>query len=301
MRILVSGARGMIGSAVVAALEARGDQVGALSRSAARGSLDVTWDPASGSIDRAALAAGGFDAVVHLAGEPLLGRWNDDKRAAIRESRVGGTGLLATALAELGEGAPRVFAVARATGWYGDRGEELLVEDARCGAGFLASVVESWEAAADPAREAGIRTVHVRMGVVQARGGGALKAQLTPFRLGAGGRVGSGRQWLPWIGLEEVARVWLHVLDSDGMVGAVNAVGPTPCRNSEYAKSLGRVLHRPSVLPAPVPLMKLALGRELIDEMLLTSQKVAPARLEGSGYEFLDRTIEACLRRELGA
>lgn len=299
MRVLVSGARGMIGSALAALLRARGDEVGSLTRGAASGPLDVAWDPHAGQIDMDALRRGGFDAVAHFAGEPLLGRWTDEKRTRIRDSRVDGTRLLASSMAELAGDAPDTLVVASATGWYGDRGEELLVEDAARGTGFLASVVAAWEAAAEPARAAGIRTVHLRMGVVQSREGGALKAQLTPFRLGAGGRVGSGRQWAPWVGLAEVARMWCFALDTGDLVGVANAVGPTPCRNGEYAKVLGRVLHRPAILPAPVPLMKLALGSELIEEMLLASQKVAPARLEALGYEFLDRTIEDALRREL--
>ena len=289
----------MIGSSIVGLLRARGDEVGALVRHGDAGPLDVRWNPAAGELDRDALARGAYDAVVHLAGESLLGRWTDDKRASIRASRVDGTTFLASALAEL-ERPPTVFAVASAVGWYGDRGEELLGDDARRGDGFLAEVVEAWEAAAQPARDAGIRTIHVRMAAVQGRGGGALKSQLLPFKLGVGGRVGSGRQWAPWVGLEEAAHMWLFALDTPEFDGPFNAVGPTPSSNAEYAKALGRVLHRPAVLPAPVPLMKLALGSQLIDEMLLCSQKVVPARLEGAGYAFLDRTIEDALRRELG-
>jgi uncharacterized protein (TIGR01777 family) len=290
----------MIGTAIVGRLRERGDEVGALRRGGeSTTGLDVAWDPAAGTIDADALEAGSFDAVVHLAGESLLGRWNDERKRRIRDSRVDGTRLLATSIAAL-ERRPATFAVASATGSYGDRGEELLTEQSDPGTDFLAGVVRDWEAAADPARAAGIRTVHVRMAPVQGRAGGALKAQLLPFQLGAGGRVGSGRQWAPWIGLTEAASVWTHVLDTTELEGPINAVGPTPVRNREYVQALGRVLHRPTMIPAPIPLMKLALGSELIDEMLLTSQKVVPARLEGTGYEFLDRTIEDALRRELG-
>lgn len=300
MRVLVSGATGMIGSAIVEALQARGDEVGALVRGDQPTSgLDVAWDPAQGELDETALAEGRFDAVVHLAGESLLGRWTDERRVRIRDSRVDGTRLLARSIAGL-DHPPTTFVVASATGYYGDRGEELLTEQASRGAGFLALVVEAWEAAADPARTAGIRTAHLRMAPVQGRGGGALKAQLLPFRLGVGGRVGSGRQWAPWIGLAEAVRAWLFALDTTSVTGPVNVVGPTPCRNGEYVRALARVLHRPAIIPAPVRVMKLALGRELIDSTLLTSQKVVPARLEGLGFEFEDRTIDAALRREIG-
>lgn len=298
MRILISGARGMIGGAIRSALQQRGDEVGALTRSEASGELDVSWDPAAGRIDERALAQGRFDAVLHLAGEPLLGRWNDEKRAAIRASRVDGTALLATSIARL-EQPPRVLLVASATGYYGSRGEELLSEDSAPGNDFLAEVVAAWEAAAEPVRAAGIRTVHLRMAPVLSAQGGALKPQLLPFKLGAGGRVGSGRQWGPWIGLHDTVAAWLFALDDERVAGPVNVVGPTPARNSEFAKALGRVLHRPSVLPAPVPIMKLALGGQLIDEMLLTSQKVVPARLEGLGFEFADRTVVQALQRAI--
>ena len=300
MRILVSGASGMIGSAIVEQLRLRGDEVGALVRHGGPTSgLDVAWDPAGQTIDTGALAAGDFDVVVHLAGESLLGRWTDAKRQRIRDSRVHGTRTLARAIAEL-DRRPLAFLVASASGWYGDRGEELLTEESGRGSGFLSNVVAEWEAAADPARQAGIRTAHLRMAPVQGTAGGALKAQLLPFRLGVGGKVGSGRQWWPWIGLSEAARVWCFAADTEEFEGAVNVVGPTPCRNLEYVKALGRVLRRPTLIPAPVPLMKLALTSDLIDQSLLLSQKIVPARLEALEYEFLDRTIEDAFRRELG-
>lgn len=300
MRVLVSGASGMIGSAIVAALRERGDEVGALVRPGRTpGHLDVPWDPAAGTIDAEALAAGRFDVVAHLAGESLLGRWNEALKREIRESRVRGTRVLAEALAAL-EQPPSAFVVSSAVGFYGDRGDELLVEGSEQGGGFLADVVRDWEAAADPARAAGIRTVHMRMAAVQGVQGGALKAQLLPFRLGVGGKVGSGTQWAPWVGLTEVVRMWCFAIDDPEVGGVVNAVGPTPVRQAQYARTLGRVLRRPAIIPAPVPLMKLALGGDLVREMLLASQKVVPARLEGLGYEFIDRTIEDALRRELG-
>lgn len=299
MRVLVSGVNGMVGTGIRELLEGRGDEVAALGRGRAATGLDVAWDPAGDTIDSDALASGEFDAVIHLAGEPLDGRWTDDKRVAIRDSRVNGTSLLANALASLDQ-KPKVFAVASATGFFGDRDEEVLTEQSAPGGGFLAGVVQEWEAAADPARDAGIRTVHVRMSAVQSRAGGALKQLLLPFRLGLGGRIGSGRQWMPWVGLTEAANMWAFALDNDAVDGPVNAIGPTPIRNSEYVRALGRVLGRPTLVPTPVPAVKLKFGSQLVDEMLLYSQKAVPARLEALGYEFLDRTITDALRRELG-
>lgn len=299
MRILVSGASGLIGSALVAALESRGDHVCALVRGTATREGDVSWDPAAGTIDHAALADGSFDAVLHFAGEPLLGRWTDEKREQILRSRVDGTTLLAEALAAL-EDRPDALLMASAVGIYGDRDEELLTEDSRAGDGFLAGVVLQWENAAEPAREAGIRVAQLRMAPVQTPLGGGLKQQLLPFKLGVGGRVGSGQQWTPWIGLHETVRAWLFAIDDERVEGPINVVGPTPARNIEFTKALGSVLNRPTILPVPVPMVKLMYGSQLVDEMLLGSQKVVPARLEGLGFEFEDRTIRQALRRELG-
>ncbi len=298
MRILISGASGMVGTALRSELERRGDEVGALVRGEAQGALDVSWDPTAGTIDEEALARGAFDVVVHLAGEPLLGRWTDAKRQQILDSRVVGTRTIAEAVAGL-EQHPSALLVASGIGIYGDRGDELLTESAEPGGGFLAGVVEQWEAAADPAREAGIRTAHLRMAPILSRRGGALKEQLVPFKLGLGGRVGSGQQWLPWIGLHECIRVWLLAIDDDRFEGPVNVTGPTPARNIDFVKGLGRLLHRPTMLPVPIPVLKLRYGGQLVDEMLLYSQKAVPSRLEGLEFRFDERTIDQALRREL--
>ncbi|MCW2961352.1 MAG: Epimerase family protein [Thermoleophilia bacterium] len=297
MRILVSGAGGLIGAELVRTLRERGDEVGALVRGEPSGALDVRWDPAAGTIDRAALAEGRFDAVAHLAGETIAGRWTADKRRRIMDSRVNGTTLLAEAIAQL-EQPPTALICASATGIYGDRGEELLVDGAAPGDGFLADVCVAWEAAAEPARAAGIRTAHLRMCAVQSPRGGALKAQLLPFKLGLGGPIAGGRQWAPWVGLTEAVRIWCFALDDDRVAGPINAIGPTPARNRDYVRALGRVLHRPTVLPTPTPLLRLAMG-DVIDSLLVYSQKVVPSRLEGLGYEFLDRTIVQALEREI--
>jgi uncharacterized protein (TIGR01777 family) len=289
----------MIGETIAAALRARGDEVAALRRGSRDGVVapDVWWDPAAGSIDVDALAAGRFDAVIHLAGEPILGRWNDEKRARIRDSRVSGTTLLAESIAGLND-RPGVFVCASAVGLYGDRGEELLTERSPRGNGFLADVVDVWEASADPARSARIRTVHLRAGAVQSPRGGALKEQLLPFRLGVGGPIGSGRQWAPWVGVTELARIFLFAIDTPELDGIVNAVGPTPARASEYAKALARELHRPTFMKVPAFVGRAIFGA-LVDDLILASQKIVPAKLEGAGYEFLDRTIAGALHREL--
>lgn len=299
MRVLISGATGLIGTALSDALRSRGDEVAALRRGArdAVRAPDVWWDPSAGSLDVDALTAGEFDAVVHLAGESILGRWTDEKRARILDSRVNGTTLLAESLAGLNR-APSAFVCASAVGIYGDRGDELLSESAPRGAGFLADVVEAWEASADPARAAGIRTVHMRTGAVQSKLGGALKEQLIPFKLGVGGPVGSGRQWTTWIGLTELVHMLLFAIDTPGIDGAVNAVGPTPARASEYAKALAREVHRPQIFKVPAFAARAMFG-PLVDELMLASQKIVPAKLEGAGYEFLDRTVNGALRREL--
>ncbi|MCW2928446.1 MAG: hypothetical protein JWM86_2414 [Thermoleophilia bacterium] len=299
MRVLVSGASGMIGSELGRVLRARGDEVGSLVRGGSSSGLDVAWDPAARTIDREALEAGRFDAVAHLAGETIVGRWTDEKRARIRDSRIDGTRLLAEAISEL-DVEPSSFIVASATGYYGDRGEEVLTEQSEPGTGFLADVVVEWEAAAEPARAAGIRTAHMRMSAVQARSDGALKELLLPFRLGLGGRMGSGRQFQPWVGLEEAVRMWCFALDTPELEGPVNAIGPTPARNTDHVRALGRAVHRPTFLPTPVFAVKAKFGGDLVDEMLLSSQKVVPARLEALDYDFLDRTIDEAIRRELG-
>ncbi|MCW2973388.1 MAG: hypothetical protein JWN72_1661 [Thermoleophilia bacterium] len=300
MRVLISGANGMIGSAIADALRARGDEVGALVRGGSSAGLDVGWAPSDGHVDVEALVAHGFDAIIHLGGEPLLGRWNDEKRAAILASRVDGTSLLARTIAALEPAQrPAAFLCASATGYYGSRGNELMTEQSTAGDGFLADVVSAWEAAAEPARIEGVRVATLRMAAVYSPRGGALKSQLLPAKLGLNGPVGDGQQWAPWIGLHDLVRIWLFVVDNPAASGIINAVGPTPARNREIAKALGRVLHRPAVLPVPVPAVKLLFGGQLVDEMLLTSQKVVPSRLEAIGFEFEHRTIDAALHAEL--
>ena len=295
MKILITGASGLIGSALGARLAAAGHEMVRLTRSTPRGPGHFRWDPTAGEIDAAAFD--GVDAVVHLAGETVAGRWTEAKKRRIRDSRVLGTRLLAETAAAY-DPRPRAFVSASAIGCYGDRGDEPVAEDSPIGHGFLAGVVRDWEAAAEPAREAGIRVVNPRFGIVQSAAGGALRAQLPLFRLGLGGRVGSGRQYVSWVAIDDVARAIEHALSSDRLSGPVNVTAPEPVTNAEYASTLGRVLGRPALLPAPGPAVRLVLG-EFAGE-LLGGQRVVADRLLESGFEFQHPQLEGALRHVLG-
>jgi len=261
------------------------------------GARVARWDPESGALDSSALA--GVDAVVHLAGESVAGgRWTEAKKRRIRSSRVDGTRGLAASLARL-ERPPRVLVSASAVGYYGDRGAELLREGSAPGTGFLAEVCQEWETATEPAARARIRVVRLRIGMVVSRRGGALAAMLTPFRLGAGGPVGGGAQWVSWIAIDDLVAAILHALDTASLAGAVNAVAPEPVQNRELARTLGRVLGRPALLPLPAFAARLLLG-QMADELLLASARVEPARLQATGFAFRHPTLEDALRHELG-
>jgi len=295
MKVLVTGSTGFIGSALVSALTAAGHQVTRLVRKLA-GAGEVRWDPAAGAIDTGGLE--GHDAVVHLAGENIAGRWTAAKKQRIRESRVNGTRLLAEALAKLSR-RPRALVCASAIGYYGDRGEEKLREGSPPGKGFLAEACVAWEAAAKPAADAGLRVVHLRIGVVLHPKGGALKQMLLPFKLGLGGVIGSGRQYMSWIALDDLIGIFQHALANDSLRGPANAVAPNPATNREFTKSLGQVLSRPTIFPMPAFAARLAFG-EMADELLLASTRVEPARLAASGYSFAYPQLEATLRHLLG-
>jgi uncharacterized protein len=295
MNVLISGATGPIGSALIPELEAGGHRITRLTRSP-EGDDDIRWDPSAGKIDG---TLEGIDAVVHLAGESIAeGRWTPEKKRRIMESRKEGTRLLAETLAELPT-PPKVMVSASAVGYYGDRGNELLREDSRPGSDFLAEVCQAWEAAADPARQAGIRVVHPRFGIVLSPKGGALGRTLPIFKLGGGGRIGSGRQWWSWVALDDVVGAILHALTNDPVEGPVNVGSPNPLTNAEYTRVLGRVLNRPTIFPLPAPAARLALG-EVADALLLASQRMEPARLKETGYEFRYPELEDALRHLLG-
>ena len=295
MRVLVTGASGLVGRALVPALREGGHSVRRLVRGPAH-APDARWDPAAGTIDQDALA--GCDAVVHLAGESIAeGRWTEAKKARIRESRVAPTRLLAEAIAR--ERRPPALLAASAIGFYGDRGEEVLTEDHEAGTGFLPDVCREWEAATGAARDAGARVARLRLGVVLAKEGGALAAMLTPFRLGVGGRLGSGRQWFSWIALPDVVEIIVRAVERPDLDGPVNVVAPTPVRNADFTRALGSVLGRPTVAAMPAFAARLAFG-EMADALLLASTRVVPVRLEGVGHRLRFPEVEGALRDLLG-
>jgi uncharacterized protein (TIGR01777 family) len=298
MRIAITGSTGLVGSALVPFLAAKGHAVVRLVRSAATSSADeATWDPSALRIDADRLE--GLDAVIHLAGENIAARrWNAEQKTRIRDSRVQSTRLLSQTLAKLRK-RPRILLSASAIGFYGDRGEEELTEESPAGAGFLAEVCRDWEAAAKSAAEAGIRVVHARFGVILSAKGGALAKMLTPFRLGMGGRIGSGRQWLSWITVDDAIGCIHHALVKESLHGPVNGVAPHPVTNSEFTKSLGRVLRRPTIFPMPAFMARLAFG-EMANELLLASARVLPRALLDSNYPFLHGDLEGALRHLLG-
>jgi uncharacterized protein (TIGR01777 family) len=292
MRIVVSGASGLVGKSLTAALHARGDEVTPLvRRTAAAG--ESRWDPAAGSIDAGALE--GADAVIHLAGAGIGDkRWSGQRRREIVSSRVESTSLLARTLAGLTR-PPATMVSASAVGVYGDRGDEELTEDSRPGTGFLADVCLAWEGATGPAAQAGVRVVRLRSGVVLSAHGGALARQLPLFRYGIGCRLGSGRQWLSWISLPDEVGVILHALGEPALVGPVNATAPAPVSNRTFTRALGQALHRPTVLAVPGFALRIALGPDLAKEVVLASQRVVPTRLTATGYCFAHADIDTAL------
>ena len=298
MDVLISGATGLIGSALVPELEARGHTITRLTRSPRRAG-DVGWDPEAGVIDG---DLAGADAVVHLAGESIFSgptdRWTPQKKRRILESRVRGTRLLAERVSAL-PAPPGVMVSMSAVGYYGSRGDEVLTEESPPGADFLAGVCREWEAAAEPARGAGIRVVHPRLGIVLSTEGGALGATLPIFKLGGGGKIGDGKQWWSWISLDDVVGAIVHAIENEAVRGPVNVGSPAPATNAQYTKILGKVLGRPTVLPLPAPAARLMLG-EVADALLLASQRMEPLKLKETGYAFRHPGLEGALRHLLG-
>jgi hypothetical protein len=295
MVIAISGSSGLIGSALVRALGAHGHDVRRIVRGAPSAATDIAWDVEHGTIDAARLD--GVEAVIHLAAENLAQRWTSAARRRIRESRVAGTAALARALAEM-ERKPRVLLSASAVGVYGNRGDETLDEQSATGNDFLAEVCTAWEAATAPAKDAGIRVVLLRSGLVLSRDGGVLAKMLTPFKLGIGGHLGSGRQWMSWISMDDYSRAVNFLLATTAISGPVNVVAPNPVTNAEFTRTLGRVLARPSFFPVPKLALNLLLG-ELAHDTVLASQRVVPRRLLEAGFDFQHPTLESALRAAL--
>jgi uncharacterized protein len=296
MEVAITGASGFIGRALAASLRGDGHQVRPVSRRG--GSGTVSWDPETGSIDAAALA--GVDAVVHLAGEGVAsGPWTAEQRRRIKESRTKGTTLLTTTLAAL-EPKPAVLVSGSAIGYYGDRGDEELTERSTPADDFLAQVCVAWEASTAAAHDAGIRVAHIRSGIVLSTAGGAFPKMALPFKVGAGGPAGNGKGWWSWITLEDEVRAIRFLLDAD-VQGPVNLTAPNPVTTKEFAKTLGRVLHRPAALPIPRFITKVPFGAgDLLESLLFTSARVQPTVLQGAGFEFAHPHLEGALRAVLG-
>jgi uncharacterized protein (TIGR01777 family) len=297
MRVLITGASGLIGTAWAEDLARHGDEAVRLVRRPARAPGEASWDPARGSIERERLE--GLDAVVHLAGENLAaGRWTPERKRRIRESRVDATRLLSETLAGL-EHPPRVLISASGVNVYGDRGDETLTEDSAPGRGFLADVVQAWEGATAAAMERGIRTVHLRNGMVLSGRGGALARLRLPFSLGLGGPIAGGRAWWNWIAIDDVVGILRFAIAEPGLRGPVNGVAPQPVTNAEFTRALGRALGRPTWFPIPALMLKLLFG-EMAEEVLLPSIRAVPARLAAAGYAYRQPELEPALRAAFG-
>ena len=298
MKILVTGSTGLVGSALIPALEAKGRQIARLVRKAPKNKeTEIFWDPEKGALNAEELE--GIDAAVHLAGENLAeGRWDEEKKRRIRESRVKGTRLLSEALAKL-KRKPQVLVSASAVGFYGNRGDEILSEQSASGSDFVAEVCREWELATQPAAQAGVRVVNLRFGVIFSAKGGALKKMLLPFKLGVGGKLGNGRQYMSWITLDDAVGVIEFALENEKLRGPVNAVAPDGVTNKEFTKALGSALSRLTIFPVPAFMVRLAFG-EMADETLLTSQRVEPVRLKEEGYVFKYPELKTALKHVLG-
>lgn len=296
MKVAIAGASGLVGSALIPVLKKLGGQITRLVRSDPKAG-DIEWHPNQDEVSSRSLE--GFDVIINLAGENLAGgRWTDDLKRKIRDSRVNGTHLLSEAIAKLPQ-KPRVFACASATGIYGDRDDETLDEQSESGGGFLAGVCREWEKATEPAVKAGTRVVNLRLGPILAREGGMLAKLLTPFKMGMGGKVGSGKQFISWVGLDDAVNAIKFAIEDESIRGPLNIVSPNPVTNEEFTKTLGHVLNRPTALAMPAFAARLAFG-EMADEMLLASQKVLPKRLTTAKFQFTYPELEGALRRYVG-
>ncbi len=294
MKIAVTGASGLVGAALVPALEAAGHEVVRLVRRRPASTQELEWDPQAGTIDAAGLA--GTNCAVHLSGATIGRRWNDARKAEILDSRVLSTRLLAETLSAL-DPRPSALVCAGGIGIYGDRGDEILTEESELGSGFLSDVGRAWESACEPALGTGIRVVNLRAGIVLSRNGGALGRLLTPFKLGLGGRVGSGKQWWSWVALDDIVAAIRFALEGD-IAGPVNLVSPNPVTNAQFTKALGKAVARPTVFPFPAFAAKAMFG-EMAEEALLTGQRALPAKLLDAGFVFEYPEIDSALARAL--
>jgi len=297
MRVLMTGASGLVGTALAAELRTAGATVNRFARpGTAAAAGDVAWNPDTGEMNLA--AAEGADAVVNLAGASIGGgRWTAKRKALLRSSRVDLTERLVAGLGRLNK-PPAILVSASAIGYYGDRGEESLTEASASGQDFLATISRDWEAAAIKAQPFGMRTVIARFGIVLAKNGGALPRMLTPFKLGAGGRIGSGKQWMSWVALDDVVGAIRFAIEDASVRGPMNVVAPNPARNADFTRVLARVLRRPAIFPAPAFALRLMLG-EMADALLLSSQRVVPQKLSEGGFRFQHAELEAALRHAL--
>ena len=296
MKIAIAGGSGLVGSALIPILQSDGNQITRLVRSSPKPG-EIEWHPNQDKVS--ALSLEGFEAIINLAGENIAGgRWTDDQKRKIRDSRMNGTHLLSEAIAQM-KSKPRVFICASATGIYGDRDDETLDEQSESGGGFLAGVCREWEQATEPASKAGVRVVNLRMGPILARDGGMLSKLLTPFKMGMGGKVGSGKQYISWVALDDAVNAIKLAIDDESIHGPINIVSPNPVTNEEFTKTLGHVLNRPTALAMPAFAARLAFG-EMADEMLLASQKVMPKRLSQAGFQFQYPTLESAMRKYIG-
>jgi uncharacterized protein (TIGR01777 family) len=297
MKILITGSTGLVGSRLAPSLKSKGHEIVRLVRSTPKdGATEIYWNPEQGTLNATALE--GLDACVHLAGESIAeGRWTDEKKKRIRESRIKGTTLLSETLAKLKQ-KPEVLVSASAVGFYGSRRNETLNEQSASGSDFLAEVCREWELATQSASQAGVRVVHLRFGVILSHEGGALPKMLFPFRMGVGGKLGSGQQYMSWIAIDDAVGAIEHALANNTLRGPVNVVTPNPVTNLEFTKTLGHVLSRPTIFPVPAFAARLVFG-EMADATLLSSQRVEPARLKESGYEFKYPELEGALKHVL--